>query len=145
MKIATVSEEFHAIAMGLGDDNPNFRECCGNFVCQNLYYWVFGVEMSRIDDGHAQIPGIPKLVVFHIGSDKGITTCQIGIHQFAAAGSAAYTDLGNGFAAISIAQPFTAQNSLYMGKESLQRLFCHITVSQKTVSPSRPPIVPAFS
>ena len=122
--------------MGFGDHNLNLRESSGDFVSQNFYHGVFGVEMTGVDDGHTQILCIPKLVVLHIGSDKGITAGQVCIHQLAAAGTAAYADLVNSLAAVGIPQTLTAQDRLYMGKEGFQRLLLRKTTPKQAIFPT---------
>ena len=33
---------------------------------------IFRIEMPGVNDGQPCVPGIPEVVVFHVGGDKGI-------------------------------------------------------------------------
>ena len=92
--------------------------------------------MSGIDDGHTQISGIPELVVFYIRGDEGIAACTVSIHQLTAAGTAAYADLANRFATISIAKTGATQGFLHLLQEGFQRLLFYETATQQAVFPS---------
>ena len=52
--------------MGFGYLYFDFGESGGDFLCQYRHNGVFRVEMAGIDLVHAQITGIPDLVVLHI-------------------------------------------------------------------------------
>ena len=50
----------------------DFRECSLEFFSQHRHDGVFRMEMTGVDQGDAQILGIPELIVLHIGGDEGV-------------------------------------------------------------------------
>ena len=79
------------------------------FISQNCHYGIFRVEMAGINEIDTQLLSIPKLIVFHIRGDKGIAAGVINLPDSAAAGAAAYGDLGNRASTIYIAHALAIQ------------------------------------
>ena len=120
--------------MSFGNFDFNLRKSGGDFLRQHGNRRIFRVKMSGINQVQAQFPGIPKLVVFDIRSDKGIAARSQHIQHPAAAAAAAHGDFMDGPAAVHAAQTFTAEIFLHGGKEASQRLLGHIAAAHKSDS-----------
>ena len=75
------------------------------------------MEMAGIDQVHTKILRVPELVILDVGGDKGIAACEIRVHEFPRAGTAANGDFADRLAAIDIPQTIAAQYGFHMGKE----------------------------
>ena len=80
-------------------------------------YRIFCAEMAGINEVQATFLGIPKLVVFHIGGNKGIAAGVKGIVQITATSTAADGDLADLFAAVAIPQTAAVELFLDSGKK----------------------------
>ena len=134
--MAKKSIEFHAIVMGFGNFNLDFRESSGNFFCQNTNNGVFRVEMAGINDGHFLIATIPEVIVFYVRGDEGVAACIHCVHEFRAAGTAAHSNLPHRLSAVHISQNRCAEDGLDLLHKLFQRLLRNFTAVEKSPLPS---------
>ena len=123
--------------MGFGNLYFNFGESGGDFLCQHRHNGVLGVKMTGINQIHADVIGIPELVVFDICCDKGITACGESFHHLISAGTAADGNLANRLASVYITHPIATQLFFYGGKEGFQRLLHYVAAAEQTVTVHR--------
>ena len=105
--------------MFLGDKHLDFRESGLQFGCQYCHNGVFCVEMSGIDQVHAQLLCVPKVIVLSVGGHEGIAACPVGVHQLGSTGTTAYSNVFNLFAAVYKLQPLAAQVILHMTQKDI--------------------------
>ena len=94
--------------VGFGDFYLDFRELGAEFLCKISGNGILRIKMPGIDEVQTAVPGVPELIVFYIGSDKGIAASSNGVHDLTGAGTTADRDLTDGLTSIHITQNFTA-------------------------------------
>ena len=98
--------------MNFGDFYRNLRESVAQALREGVTDGVFRVEVAGVDEGDAQIAGVPELVVFDVGGDEGVAAGIIGVQQLRGAGAAADSDGMDGLSAGRIAQAPAAKGIL---------------------------------
>ena len=116
--------------MGFGNFNLDFGESGSDFVCKDGNHGIFCMEVTGINQIDAKVVSIPELVVFYIGSDKGIAACIYSVPQFSGAGTATDCDFMDSLAAVNIAQAFTTQIFLNRREESFKGLLGYFAAAQ---------------